>query len=172
MCTKENRRILTERSTSSRELVHNNSRRKSQVSAPTHNFIYRDAIHNLREHAHATDGVDLLLSFLGEEAGLDDARDLRHGALAQHLELARLGAVDHRHLVALVLRVELVGVLREQRPELLDVHLADLLDVAVLAPAVVAHTDLTKKTRVLAVLANATVAGRHMAALLPVVLQS
>merc|ERR1719253_1418277 len=142
------------------------------------------------QDARAADLLDLLLSALREEAGLDDDRLLGQLAGAEDLEVPRLDDVDHGRLVLLVLVVRAV-LLRDEGPQRIEI---DRRAVRVVLPLVeVAHADLTEVARVvlvepdavvvlaagvataglvLAVLADVTVAARHVAAVLAVLLQA
>ncbi|KAK2983338.1 hypothetical protein RJ640_016076 [Escallonia rubra] len=137
----------------------------------------------------ATGLLDLLLGGLRHELRLhhDRLRSVHH-ALSEHLEVAVLSHVDDRNVAG---RRLVLGLLREHRPEPLDV---DHGAVELVAEAVeVAHADLAEVARVilveenavvvhatgvsapagmLTVLADTAVAGGDVAPLLPVLLQA
>jgi hypothetical protein len=128
--------------------------------------------------------LDLLLGIPGEVAGTDNDRDLRDTALTKDLRVTEGKEIDNGGSVGLLaanVGVTLLG--GDQAPELVEVdgRLPELL----VGLVEVSHTNLTEVTRVvlvkvstvvvlttghtattgvLAVLANATVTGRHMTA--------
>ncbi|EXB82531.1 hypothetical protein L484_027707 [Morus notabilis] len=133
--------------------------------------------------------LNLLLGDLGDELGLDDDRlILRQDSFAQNLEVSELSDIDERDVVLGGLVLDL---LRNHGPELVDVddravefvtelveipH-TDLAEVArvilVEEDSVVVHTTgVTATTGVLPVLADSSMAGAHVPALLPVLLES
>lgn len=136
------------------------------------------------ENTGTTDSTDLLLRALREELGADNDGLLREVALAEHLEEAGVGDVDHRDGAALL--PVLADVLGDQRPQTVQVHRRHVVALvqevelahAVLAkvPGVVAvkqravvvlATSVTATSGVLAVLDDATVAHLHVATQLP-----
>ncbi len=106
------------------------------------------------EHASATGLLDSLLSGLREKLGLDDHGDLGEGALAEDLEEAlrmevrgfknaySLGHVDHGGLAVLASLSLGPGLLRDQRPELVDVDAGRELLVSLQSE--LSHTTLTE----------------------------
>merc|ERR1712159_478889 len=106
----------------------------------------------------AANSVDLFLGRLGEELRLHDTRDLRADALTQELGVTRHAEVNHRDLAVLALHS--TGLLRHERPQLVHIN-----------PVVVLTTSVSATARILAVLADTTVTGAHMTALLAVLLQ-
>ncbi len=72
------------------------------------------------KNAGSSDSFDFSLSNLAEELSLDDNRLGRQEALAQHLEEASLGHVDHWDSV-LVGSVEGPGLLRDESPKFFEV---------------------------------------------------
>merc|ERR1719161_769762 len=140
------------------------------------------------QHADAARRLDLVLRLPGEVPGLHDQRLLRQGALAEDLEVARLDDVDDRGLV-LDLRVVRAGALRDQGPELLHVdrgadlpvldevevahaHLAEVAGVVLVEvdAVVVLPAGVPAAAGVLAVLADAALAGGDLAAHVAVLL--
>ena len=117
---------------------------------------------------------------LGEELGLHDER-LRHLALAEHLEIARVGHIDDRRLAGGGVDVADEGeqavdvdgravVAVAHEVEMAHAHLAKVARVELVeeSAVVVLATGVTAATRVRAVLADAAVACGHVAALLAV----
>merc|ERR1712117_414271 len=134
------------------------------------------------EYACAADGLDLLLCLPAEEARLHDHRLLRQHALAQNLEVARPGDVDDGGLLG-VLLVLLARLLRDERPEAVEVdgravlrrhvgvhvevphaNLSEVTWVVLVEvdPVVVLPAGVAAAARVLAVLPDAAVAVRPM----------
>lgn len=101
-----------------------------------------DAFYLCGQNAGATDGLDLLLSLAAEELGLDNHGLLGEEALAEHLEEAGPGAVNHGDLVAL--GVNGARLLADQSPQAVDVDRRAV--VALVGLVVVTHTDLTEIT--------------------------
>lgn len=139
------------------------------------------------QKAGTTGSLDLLLSLLAEELGLDDHGDVGQTALAKHLEVAGLGGVNDGGLAILGLLGLFLGLLRHKGPQALDVDRRAVR--AVLQQVEVTHADLTEVTRVelvhqdtvvvlatgvtattrmLAVLADTAVAGADVATFLTV----
>lgn len=102
-----------------------------------------------REDTNTTSSLDLLLGLLTEELGLDDNGNLGEGTLAENLEVTSTCNIDNRGLTVLAVGVSLAGLLRNKRPELVDVHDGNV--VLVLLVVEVTHTNLTKVTRVILV---------------------
>jgi hypothetical protein len=175
-----------------------------------------------RQDGNATDALDLALSALGEELGLDNDRLLGQHALAQDLEVTlkqdrkqinmkfhtvqdgeeskekfmntySLHAVNDRDLVlgGISIGILSLGLLRDQRPDRIQVDgraeelvvgLVEVThtDLAKVARVVLVHVDavvvlttgVTATTRVLAVLADATITHGHVTTLLASLLQS
>ena len=136
------------------------------------------------EDTGTTDSTDLLLRTLREELGADNNGLLREVALAEHLEEAGVGDVDHRDGAALL--PVLADVLGDQRPQTVQVHRRHVVAVveevelahAVLAKVagvvavkqravVVLATSVTATSGVLTVLDDATVTHLHVATQLP-----
>lgn len=134
----------------------------------------------------ATNGDNLLLGTLAEEAGLHYNRLLRQGTLCQNLAVSGSQAVDDWDVLGASGSARL---LRHQGPQLLDVDGRAVLVVAeqvevthtvlskvsgmvtVEEGAVMVHTtSVTATTWVLAVLADTTVTGRDVSALLSILL--
>nr|GMD81338.1 YGL102C-like protein [Ipomoea batatas] len=144
-----------------------------------------------RENNGATGLLDLLLSNLGDELGLDHhGLRRRQDTLTQNLKVPELGDVDHRGGV-LVLGRLFLNFRREQRPDLVDVdggaeelvpqlvkivhtHLPEVARmVFVEEDAVVVHASgVSAASWVLPVLADTAVPGAHVTALLPVLLKA
>ena len=136
------------------------------------------------EDTGTTDRTDLLLRTLREELGADDDGLLRETALAEDLEEAGVGDVDHRDGAALL--PVLADVLGDERPQTVQVdrrHVVALVQEVELAHAVLAKvpgvvavkqravvvlaTRVTAASGVLAVLDDAAVAHLHVATQLP-----
>merc|ERR1719316_2410727 len=107
-----------------------------------------------REHADAAGRLDLLLCLPREVAGLDDDGLLRHLALTQDLEVARLDHVDDRRLV-LVVGVEGARLLGDEGPEL--VHVDGRAVLPVLDEVEVPHAHLPEVPGVVLVEVDAVV---------------
>ena len=145
-------------------------------------------------HTCTTNFLDLLLRSLGEELSLHNDSLLRQTALAENLEEARLGDIDHWHDTLggnLGLGELLAGAGWDQSPEAIEVHSRAM--VRVLGLVEVTHTDFTEEarvvfveidtvvmlatrvtatTRVLTVLADTTFTVGHIATGLPSLLQA
>ena len=140
------------------------------------------------QDASASDLLDLLFSSAGEEASLDDNGLLGKNALAQNLEVSRPTDVDHWHLLALGCGGPFSVLLGHQRPQLVEVDgraiVVGLVRVNVKVPhtnfakvsrmvfvkvdaVVMLATSVTATSRMLAVLANATVTVGDVATQLP-----
>lgn len=136
------------------------------------------------EDTGTTDRTDLLLRTLREELGADNDGLLRETALAEDLEEAGVGDVDHRDGAALL--PVLADVLGDQRPQTVQVdrrHVVALVQEVELAHAVLAKvpgvvavkqravvvlaTSVTTASGVLTVLDDATVTHLHVATQLP-----
>lgn len=104
------------------------------------------SIHLGGENADTTSSLDLLLSLLGEELSLDNDRDLGKSTLAENLEVTSAGNIDDGSLAVLAGSVGLTSLLRDKRPELVDVDNGNV--VLILLVVEVTHTDLTEVTRV------------------------
>merc|ERR1719160_1542703 len=135
--------------------------------------------------------LDLLLGLLREVASLDDHGLRRDLAGTKHLEIPSLDHVDHRRLVGLV-RIILPSLVRDEAPELIQIHGRAILVHTVALAMEVTHPDLPEvpgmvlvevdaevvlatgvptAAFVLAVLADAPMAAGHMPAVLAVLLQ-
>jgi len=145
-------------------------------------------------HTGTSDILDLCLSSPREELGLNDNWLPGEATLAKHLEEARLGDVDHRHVALgsdLLLRILLADSAGHEGPQAIHIHSGAV--VVVLHFVEMAHTDLTEvarvvfvhddavvvlatsvtaTTRMLAVLPDTTVSVRHVATGLPCFLQT
>ena len=141
------------------------------------------------ENDRATSLLDLLLSGLGNELGLNNnGLVLGQDTLAKNLEVTELGNINQWSVVVGSLVLDLLGY---ERPELVQVDDGAMELVAELVE--IPHTDFTEETRVvlveenamvvhtssvstttgmLAVLADTTMACAHVAALLPVLLEA
>jgi len=155
------------------------------------------ALHDRREEnlsgeeARSAGRLDLLLGVLGEVAGLDHDGDVGQVALAEHLEVAELGHVEHGCRAGAVALLLLQDALGDEAPQLVDVH--GVAERRGTLQVEVAHAHLTEVTRVVlvhhnavmvlttgvtassgvrSVLANTAVTGRHVAPLLSVVVES
>merc|ERR1712134_18471 len=142
----------------------------------------------------APDGLDLLLGALAEELSLDDDWLVRETPLTEHLEVTRLGHVNHWNLslgLDLLLLVLGAGLLGHEGPEAVKVdHGAEVLVVGLVEVAhanlpevsrmvfvevdtvVMLATSVTATTRVLAVLADTTLTVGNVSASLTALLQS
>jgi len=140
-----------------------------------------------------THSLDLLLSRLAEELGLDDHWLVWQVALAEYLEETSLGDIDHGDLALsldFLLLVLGAGLGRHQRPQpvevdhraevlilgLVEVPHADLTEIPRVVfvevdAMVVLTTSVTATTGVLAVLADTPLAVGHVAAGLSALLQ-
>lgn len=155
---------------------------------PGFTYVYSTGKKTLgSEHAGASDTPDLLLSAAAEELGLHDDWLGRELALAEHLEVSGLGDVDDGNLAALGLGCAGALLLRDKSPQEVQVdggaellvlgvvevphtHLSEVTRMVLVEEdsVVVLATSVTTTTRVAPVLANATMAGRHVSPLLPV----
>jgi len=97
------------------------------------------------QDASATDSLDLLFCPPREELGLHNQGDARQTTLAKDFEEARTGDIDNGGFV-LVLGVVLLRLLGDQSPQFVDVY--SWAEGVVGLLVVLAHTDLTKVTRV------------------------
>jgi len=140
------------------------------------------------EDAHTSGLLDLGLCHLREIACLHNDRLLGEPALAAHLHVAHLEAINHRCLVSLVLVMN-ACLLGKQCPQLLSVDdWNNPLDIVVIPHThfsevarmvlveidsmVVLTTRISASSWVLAVLANTTVPRRHLAAVSAVLLKA
>merc|ERR1711970_543566 len=109
-------------------------------------------------HTGTADLLNLLLSRLGEELGHHNDGLLGEAALAEHLEEAGLGDVNHGH-DTLGLHLSLGVLLTDggghEGPE--AVHVDSGAEVVVLLLVEVTHTDLTEEARVVFVHDDAVV---------------
>ena len=139
------------------------------------------------KNTRTTSSLDLSLSFLAEELGLDDDGHVGEGAVAHELVVAVGGDVDDGRLAVLCVLGRRKHVLAHERPELLEVqrgavlavpeevepahaHLTEVTRVILVEqdPVVVLPARVTAAARVRPVLADAPVAGAHLSALLAV----
>ncbi|CAN0917029.1 hypothetical protein LINGRAHAP2_LOCUS30058, partial [Linum grandiflorum] len=132
---------------------------------------------------------DLLLSSLGHQLSLHhDGLVIRQHTLPKHLEVTKLSHVNHRSRIPSSLILHL---LRDHRPELVDVHdgaeepVLELVEVPhtyfpevtgmvlIEQDPVVVHTSgVTSTSRMLPVLSDTTVSGADMTSLLAILLQA
>ena len=161
-------------------------KKKKRKRKPNKNPIpvFSISLYLRSEDTGTTDSTDLLLRTLREELGADNNGLLREVALAEHLEEAGVGDVDHRDGAALL--PVLADVLGDQRPQTVQVHRRHVVAVvqevelahAVLAKVagvvavkqravVVLATSVTATSGVLTVLDDATVTHLHVATQLP-----
>ena len=83
---------------------------------------------------------------LAEELGLHNYWNIGEAALAEHLEVSAAGDVDDGGLVVLGALGLSLGLLRYQRPQL--VYIYNWAVLAVLQQVVASHSDLSEVTRV------------------------
>jgi len=95
------------------------------------------------QQASTASSLDLLLSLEGEKFSLDNKRNIRELALAQHLEITRLHTIKHGGFIAILSL--LVGALGKKRPELVNIDSGAVLTIFKQMP--VSHTDLTEVPR-------------------------
>merc|ERR550514_1813317 len=100
------------------------------------------------QHADTTSSFDLLLSLPGEESCLDNERLFWKRTLAHHLEESMLDDINDWSL-AFVLCVLSHLFIADQAPDLVNVDRG--ADLPMLDDVEVAHTNLTKETRVILV---------------------
>ena len=102
------------------------------------------------QNASTSNRLNLFLCDSGEEPGLDDDRLLREHSLAQNLEDSSPGAVDDR---GLVLDGGVLGpsLLRDQRPQLVEVDGGTAVVGDVGVDVEVPHTNLPEVSRMVLV---------------------
>merc|ERR1719382_1830077 len=102
------------------------------------------------EDASTPDSLDLLLSDPAEEPGLDNHWLLRKDTLAKHLAIASTGYINNWGLV-LHPSILQASLLRDKRPELVQVY-SRLVEVGVVGVHVeVPHTNLSEVSRMVLV---------------------
>ena len=107
------------------------------------------------QHAHTSDGLDLLLGQGGEVLRLNNYGDSGEESLAEHLENTRFGHVDHDSAIKLPglrLRERARG---GERPQLVEVDGGAVLGALLFVEA--PHADLSEVTGVELVHENAVV---------------
>lgn len=96
-----------------------------------------------RQHAAASDLLDLFFGKPREELGLDDDWLLGQQSLTQHLVVAGLNDVDNWRLLLMFLEMD-ASVLRDERPHLVQVD--GRPEFTVLVDVEVPHSDLPTTT--------------------------